>query len=227
MGALAFEPGGKLLVRTRVGVVRVNPDAGDEASADDVTAWPAAVTSPRRGAALDETYDACDGVALHATFAGGDDMRDVALPVAPSLGDRCSGSRGAQARALAVAAWGPGGLEAISVEGQPSLIAPETSRAQRCSAAFLESPVARGAPRSPDGKVLVVSTSAGLLERAAASRARLLLGAELDGTWAEQRDCAASNETRPTWPACAPARRRSAPGTRRRAVRTRGLDRSP
>jgi hypothetical protein len=189
-GALAFEPGGKLLVRTRAGVVRVDADAGDEASADDVTAWPAAVTSPDGALRWIETYDACDGVALHATFAGGDDMRDVALPVAPSLGDRCSGSRGAPARALAVA-WGPGGLEAI-VEGQPLLVAPETSRASLL-AALVDSPATRGAPRSPDGKVLVTSTSAGLLVRSA-TRTRLLRAPELDGTWAEQRDCTVSND---------------------------------
>jgi len=117
-------------------------------------------------------------------------MRDVALPVAPSLGDRCSGSRGAPARALAVA-WGPGGLEAI-VEGQPLLVSPETSRASLL-AAFLDSPAVKGAPRSPDGKVLVAPTSVGLLVRNA-SRARLLRAPELDGTWAEQRDCAVSND---------------------------------
>ena len=189
-GALAFESSGKLLVRTRAGVVRVDADAGDEASADDVTAWPAAVTSPDGSLRWIETYDACDGVALHATFAGGDDMRDVALPVAPSLGDRCSGSRGAPARAQAVA-WGPGGLEAV-VEGQPVLVAPETSRASLL-AAFVDSPAARGSPRSPDGKVLVASTSVGLLVRDAA-RARLLRAAELDGTWAEQHDCTVSND---------------------------------
>ncbi|HEY3816041.1 MAG TPA: hypothetical protein VGL81_02665 [Polyangiaceae bacterium] len=189
-GALAFEPSGKLLVRTRAGVVRVDPDAGDEASADDVTAWPAAVTSPDGTLRWIETYDACDGVALHATFAGGDDMRDVALPVAPSLGDRCSGSRGAPARALAVA-WGPGGLEAI-VEGQPLLVVPETARASLL-ASWLDSPATRGAPRSPDGKVLVAATPVGLLVRNAA-RARLLRAPELDGTWTEQRDCTVSND---------------------------------
>jgi hypothetical protein len=189
-GALAFEPGGKLLVRTRAGVVRVDPEAGDEAAADEVTVWPAAVSSPDGTLRWIETYDACDGVALHATFAGGDDVHDVALPVPPSLGDRCTGSRGAPARALALA-WGAGGLEAI-VEGQPVLIAPDTGRASLL-AAPLESPVARGAPRSPDGKALVVSTSAGLLVRGG-SRTRLLRAPELDGTWGEQRDCAVSSD---------------------------------
>jgi hypothetical protein len=189
-GALAFESSGKLLVRTRAGVVRVDPDVGDEASATDVMAWAEGVTSPDGALRWIETYDACDGVALHATFAGGDDMHDVALPVAPSLGDRCAGSRGAPARALAVA-WGLGGLEAV-VEGQPVLMAPATGQASLL-ATLLDSPSVPGAPRSPDGKAFVASTSAGLLVRLGA-RSRLLRAPELDGAWAEQRDCAVSND---------------------------------
>jgi hypothetical protein len=189
-GALAFEASGKLLVRTRAGVVRVDPDAGDEAAADDTKAWGEGVSSPDGALRWIETYDACDGVALHATFASGDDVRDVALPVAPSLGERCTGSRGAPARALPVA-WGPGGLEAI-VEGQPVLVTPESGRASLL-ASFLDSPSFLGGPRSPDGKTLVVPTSAGLLVRGA-SRTRLLRSPELDGAWADQRDCAVSND---------------------------------
>jgi hypothetical protein len=189
-GPLAFEASGKLLVRTRAGVVRVDPAAGDEASADDVPAWPAAVVSPDASLRWIETYDACDGVALHATFASGDDMRDVALPVPPPLGDRCSGSRGAPARAFPVA-WGPGGLEAV-VDGEPVLVTPESNRASLLAAA-LDSPTRLGAPRSPDGKTLVVATSVGLLVRGT-GKPRLLRAAELDGTWSEQRDCVVSND---------------------------------
>jgi hypothetical protein len=189
-GPLAFEASGKLLVRTRAGVVRVDPEAGDEASADDVTAWPSAVVSPDASLRWIETYDACDGVALHATFASGDDVRDVALPVPPPLGDRCAGSRGAPARAFPVA-WGPGGLEAV-VEGEPVLITPESNRASFL-AAPLDSPTRLGAPRSPDGKTLVVATSVGLLVRGT-GKPRLLRAAELEGTWSEQRDCVVSND---------------------------------
>src|SRR5262249_2074426 len=44
-GALAFEPSGKLLVRTTAGVVRVDPTTGDETDASDVKAWDLAVTN--------------------------------------------------------------------------------------------------------------------------------------------------------------------------------------
>jgi hypothetical protein len=189
-GALTFEPGGKLLVRTRAGVARVDPEAGDEAAADGVAAWKPAVSSPDGSARWIESYDACDGVALRATFEVADDVRDVGLPVAPPLGVRCAGSRGAPARQLAVA-WGAGGLEAI-VDGVPVLVAPDLAHASTL-AAFLGGPAAQGSPRSPDGKVVVVPASVGLVVRGP-SRTRLLVAPELDGTYGEQRDCTVADD---------------------------------
>ncbi len=191
-GALAFEASSKLLVRTAAGVVRVDPDTGDEASADGVTTWPPAVVSLDGAMRWIETYDPCDGLALRASFApsSGDDLHDVALPVAPPLGDRCSGSRGAPAHALPIA-WGPHGLEAI-VEGEPLLVAPDLSRATVLPAP-LDSPALLGSPRSPDGRSLVVPTSTGLFVRAS-PRSRLLRAPELDGSYAQLRDCTVSND---------------------------------
>jgi hypothetical protein len=190
-GALAFEPGGKLLVRTRAGVVRVDPDLGDESEAPGAD-WKLGVTSPDGALRWIEAYDPCDGLPLRATFApsSGDDARDVALPVPPPLGDRCAGARGAPARVLPVA-WGAGGLEAI-VEGEPVLVAFDLARATPL-AAFLDQAPPRGAPRSPDGKAMVVATGSGLVVRGA-GRSRLLRAAELDGTYAEQTDCAVAND---------------------------------
>lgn len=178
-GPLSFEPGGKLLVRTRAGFVRVDPDAGDESDAPDARGWPAAVASADGAWTWIETYDPCDGLSLRASFAptSGDDLRDVALPVAPPLSDRCVGARGALVHARPLA-WGPGGLEAI-VEGEPVLVAPDLSRA---------SPLA-----SPTPKTLVVATSSGLLVRTATG-SRLFRASTLDGTYAEQQDCAISDD---------------------------------
>ena len=189
-GPLAFETGGKLLVRTRAGVVRVDPDAGDETDAEGVSAWPSAVVSLDAAMRWIETYDPCDGLALRATFApsSGDDLHDVALPIAPPLGDRCSGSRGAPAHAVPVA-WGPGGLEAI-VEGEPVLVASDLSRATPL-AAFLDSPALLGGPRSPDGKTIVVPTSSGLVVRGA-SGMRLLRAAQLAASTGDQQACTVS-----------------------------------
>jgi hypothetical protein len=189
-GPLAFEPIGRLLVLTRAGVVRIDPDAGDEASADGVSPWQTAVTSPDGAMRWIEAYDACDGVALRATFASGDDMRDVALPVAPPLGDRCIGSRGALALPVPVA-WGPGGLEAL-VEGEPVLVAQDLAHAT-VLASFLGASGHPGGPRSTDGKTTIVPTSVGLVEQGA-SHTRLLRAHELDGTYADQHDCAVSDD---------------------------------
>jgi hypothetical protein len=191
-GALAFESSGKLLVRTRAGVVRVDPDAGDEASASAAADWKVAVTSPDGAMRWIETYDPCDGLALHATFApsSGDDVRDVALPVAPPLGDRCVGSRGAPARTLPIA-WGPGGIEAV-IEGEPVLVSPDLARASPL-AASIGQPYTPGAPRSPDGGRLLVPTVAGLLVQSA-TRWHLFRAPELEGTYVEQHDCAVSND---------------------------------
>jgi hypothetical protein len=189
-GALAFEPGGKLLVRTRAGPVRVDPDAGDEASAEGAADWKPAVTSPDGAMRWIEAYDPCDGVSLRATFASGDDMRDVALPVLPPLGDRCAGSRGAPAR-VAPIAWGPAGLEAV-VDDELLLISPDLARASPL-AAWIDEPASRGGPLAPDGRTLVIPTAAGLLARGP-SRVRLLRAPELEGTYAEQRECAVSTD---------------------------------
>jgi hypothetical protein len=191
-GPLAFEATGKLLVRTTAGVVRVDPEEGDENAAADVEAWKYAVVSPDGTARWIEAYDPCDGLSLRASFTagGGEDMRDVALPVAPALGGHCAGSRGALAQAIPVA-WGTGGLEAI-VEGEPVLVAPDLSRASGL-ATFLDQGWTRGSPRSPDGKTYVVPTSAGLLVRGPAGT-RLLRATELDGSYAEQAGCAVSTD---------------------------------
>jgi hypothetical protein len=190
-GALAFEPGGQLLVRTAAGVVRVNADEGDEAAAGGVD-WKPAVTSPDGSVRWIEAYDPCDGLPLRATFAtgGGVDMRDVALPVPPPLAGRCAGSRGAPARVIPIA-WGPRGLEAI-VEGEPVLIGTDLANATPLTA-FLDQPAARGSPRSPDGRSYVVPTSAGLLVRGPGG-ARLYRARELNDSYAEQRGCVVSDD---------------------------------
>jgi hypothetical protein len=139
-----------------------------------------------------ETYDPCDGMALRASFApsSGDDLHDVALPVAPPLGNRCSGSRGAPARAQPIA-WGPRGLEAV-VEDELLLVASDLSVATLLPAP-LDSPAVPGAPRSPDGRSMVLATSNGLIVRGS-TRSRLLRATELDGSYGQLRDCAVSND---------------------------------
>ena len=192
-GALAFDANGKVLVRTIAGVVRADPVQGDEAAADGVPAWRSGVVSPEGAYRWIESYDPCDGLALRATFApnAGGEVRDVALPVAPPLGGKCAstGAHGEPATTLPVA-WGARGLEAI-VAGEPLLVSPDFARAT-ASVASLGQPVTLGAPRSPNGRMLAVPTSMGILVRG--GRSRLLRAKELDGGYLELRDCAVSDD---------------------------------
>lgn len=196
-GALAFEASGKLLVRTAAGVVRVDPVLGDEGAATDVApaSWKTQVLAPDGGTQLVEAYSPCDGVALHATFAprGQDgEPHDVALPIAPPLGTRCTSGKGELARVLPIA-WGQGGLEAI-VAGEPILVSSDLARASALEN-LLDQPPSLGSPRSPGGKTLAVPTSLGVLVRGpAAGKNRLLRAKELEGGYGELRDCTVSDD---------------------------------
>jgi hypothetical protein len=190
-GALAFEPSGKLLVRTPVGVVRVDPVLGDETEASGIATWGSEVLSPDGARRFLDTYDPCDGFALRATVASqaGNDVRDIALPIAPRIGARCEGVRGIATRSLPME-WGPLGLEAV-VLGFPVLVSPDLTRAVPLERP-LGQPTTRGAPRSPDGKTLVVPTAEGML--VTGSRPRLLRAKELEGAYSELYDCTVSDD---------------------------------
>jgi hypothetical protein len=189
-GALAFEPSGKLLVRTAAGVVRVDTEHGDEEAADGVTAWKGAVRAPDASARWIEAYNPCDGVALRATFEVGDDVKDVALPVAPPFGTKCTTSRGEPAHVVPLA-WGPRGLEAV-VAGEPVLVSPDLARATTLVAP-LDQPVLLGSPRSPNGKWSAIPTSLGVLVRGE-GRAQLYRASDVEGAYAALRDCAISDD---------------------------------
>jgi hypothetical protein len=168
-------------------VARVDPVNGDEAEAQGVPAWAAAVVAPDDGERWAEARAGCDPAALRAIFTGGGPAREVLLPIAPRLGDRTCAE---PARAIPVA-WGPRGLEAI-VDGEPLLFAPDLARAT-IAAASLDQPWQPGAPRSPSGKVLVVPTSQGVFVRNGGAM-RTLRAKELDGGYMELRGCAVSDD---------------------------------
>ncbi len=190
-GPLAFEPSGKLLVRTPAGVARVDPATGDESDATGVAAWRSEVVSPDGASRLTSVFDPCDGFALRATVTKtrGGDATTLLLPVGPRTGTRCEAARGTPVTALPVA-WGALGLEVIA-SGFPLLVSPDLSRAVPL-AQRLGQPTTSGAPRSPDGKTLVVPTTEGIL--VLGSRARLFRAKELEGAYGELYDCTVSDD---------------------------------
>jgi hypothetical protein len=203
--ALAFEPGGKLLVRTPGGVSRFDPETGDEGPAADVPPWPSAVTSPDGAQRWLAAYDPCDGRALLATFgpangegtggSGGNDrvplgQTDVALPVPPALRPCVAGDKANGAVPALPIAWDARGLWAL-VAGEPVLVSPDLARAAPAPAS-LDFVVTPGAPRSPSGRAFVVPTTQGLLVRGA--HWRLFRAKELANGWLELRDCVVSDD---------------------------------
>lgn len=166
-GPLAFEPSGKLLVRTSSNVQRVDPESGEAAEAE-TPAWPSQVLSSDGKSRWLEAYHACEGVALRATFVpvGDGDMRDVLLPISPPLGTRCANGRGESATTVPLA-WSARGLEAI-VAGMPVLVRPELGTAAIQAAPTAEQPP-YGSPRSPSGRSMALSTKDGILVKSARS----------------------------------------------------------
>jgi len=190
-GALRFEPSGNLLVRTPVGVVRVDPVHGDETDATGVAAWGTKVLAPDGKMRLDGAFVSCRSLALQATLATsvGGDAASVALPVPSPVVARCGAGDREPVATLPVA-WGPDGLELV-VQGEPVLIVPSGEKASPLSQPLAQ-PVNPGAPRSPDGTVLVVPTSQGIVVRG--QRTRLFRAKELEHGYGELRDCTVSDD---------------------------------
>jgi hypothetical protein len=183
-GSLAFEPTGKLLVRTTAGVVRVDVEHGDESDAG-LPAWGMDVASPDGTERFVRVTDPCDGVSLHATLASGDSTTEIALPIASRLTAHCN----ARAIPSIPLGWGAGGLEAI-IQGEPVLVS-------RAGASRLLAPISqvasRGSPRSPNGKTIAYPTALGILIQGP-SNGHLVKGQGLDGTYQEQRDCTVADD---------------------------------
>ena len=120
----------------------------------------------------------------------GGDLADVSLPIPPRIGARCSTAKGMPAPVVPLA-WGPGGLETL-VSGEPVLVVTASK-----TASMLRAPLGqitpKGSARSPDGKTLAHSSALGVLVTSA-QKSRLVRSTDLDGTYAEQRDCTASDD---------------------------------
>jgi hypothetical protein len=195
-GALAFDDANKLLVRTLAGVVRVDPQNGDESAATDVATWSSEVLAPDNTLRFIEAYSPCDFISLHATFApvgaaeATGDLHDVLIPVEAPLGSSCASARGNPA-AVTPIAWGASGLEAL-IAHQPISFSPDLKQASAI-AKLVTQTGPHGSPLSPDGRSLAVPTSLGLVV-VQGDKSRLFRAPELDGGYAELRDCTVSND---------------------------------
>ena len=201
-GALAFEPSGKLLVRTTTGVFRVDPATLDEREADDATSWPWEVTLPSKDARISAILDPCDALHLGARVVGHDVPTGATLLPLPLLSTASPGrcALGQQATFAAVpVSWGPSGLYML-VAGEPVLVPPTLSGEGGGRAfgstpganAAVAGPFVSGAPRSPNGSWLVAPTRFGLLRRddSAGGRASYLRVKELEGVYPSLHECA-------------------------------------
>ncbi len=190
-GALAFEPSGKLLVRTAAGVVRVDPEQGDETDASDQKTWGESVVSPDGSQKFTEAFEPCDGASLHATFVATDatapDVTDLLLPIASHTLSRCANAKGTAAPVVPLAA-GNAGLEVI-IAGEPILVTAGHASLLR---AALGQATPHGSARSPDGKTFAYATSLGVLVQG--TKSRVMRHTTLDGTYGEQRDCTTSDD---------------------------------
>jgi hypothetical protein len=191
-GPLAFEPSGKVLVRHGASVVRADVQTGDEATVD-VPAWKSDVLSPDGKSRWIEAYHACEGVALHATFAptGDGDIVDVLLPVEPRLGKSCSGARGDPAATVPIS-WGPRGLEAL-VAGQPVLLKLDPPGATSLPG-LLDEPAPQGSPRSASRKSFALAVATGVLLRGRNAEKWALVRARELEPYAQLRHCVASDD---------------------------------
>ncbi len=189
-GPLAFTASGELDILTRAGVLRFDPITESERESA-VAPWKPGVLSPDGAHRFLEVFDACKGVALHATFAptGDSDSKDLLVPVSPPLGRVCKTSRGELAEVVPVA-WGPRGLEAL-VQGEPVLFSPDLARVTP-EVSFLDQPVNVGSPRSPGGRSLAIASSQGVLLRTPSGWRRVK--GEALGPPSELSHCTASDD---------------------------------
>lgn len=190
-GSLWFEPTGHLLVRTSSGVVRVDPETGNELAAPEVTPWPENIETASGDDRWVDVYVPCEGGEVLATWTarGSTDLNHVSLPLSAFTRRPCRASRGVILTSRPLG-WGPGGLDAVC-DGVPVRIPVGAPRAAAI-AANASGGATPGGARSPNGNFVVFPSSKGLVVGGTA--ARLLTANELAGGYLELQDCAVSSD---------------------------------
>lgn len=195
-GAVAFAAGGDLLVGTRTGLVRVDRVSFDELATEPDPAWsPSIAWSPGKSAPtwkLTRVEERCEAPFFVGHFEAADRSTDVPLPVTPT-GARCVPSPRVSAEPLGSTAQGAllavrGDILAFPTDDPPRALVAESLAALPGHSPDL------GVSRSPDGTVLALPTSRGILVAllkgtGRAATARLWSGPTADGAVA----CVPSN----------------------------------
>lgn len=156
---LAFDTNGDLLVRAPDRVVRVDKATFAESAVDPAPAWPKRIAWPPSGSpawSLAAVEERCDAPTLIGRFTLGADTTTLALPIATP--PRCTPSAGLRVDALGSSASGA----LFAVRGDVVSL-PLQSPPKATVADALAAPFARGAARSPNGGVIAVATSRGVL----------------------------------------------------------------
>jgi hypothetical protein len=161
-GPVAFTAAGDVLVRTRDRVVRVDGASYEESPADAV-AWPGRLVWPAQVAptwTLTAVEERCDAPTLVGRFELGGEVTDVPLPVATS--PRCAAAGRVPIDVLGASAQGTLFAARGDVVALPGQSPPRPATADSFALAP-GAPVEPGAARSPDGVVIALPTSRGVL----------------------------------------------------------------
>ena len=169
---IAFDAGGDLLVRTRDRVVRVDRASFEEVPADAGIKWPNRLVWPTSEApswTLTAIEERCDAPSLVGRFDLGGEVTDILLPIATA--PRCTAGGRLPIDVLGTSAQGV--LLAVrgDVVALPAQTPPRPALADSFALAA-GAPVELGAARSPDGAVIALPTSRGVLVAALKGQGR-------------------------------------------------------
>jgi len=161
LAPMFFDERGGLVFRDESGARRWDPET--DATEPSAATWSDKIVTKDGALRLIEVYDPCDGGRLRATLAptGAGEPREVPLPLDADFGTRCT-RRGPDVSVVALGE-GPRGLDVL-VQGRRFLL-PLRGGPALASGAYKSAVegVIPGGAASPDGKIIVVPQSSGLL----------------------------------------------------------------
>jgi hypothetical protein len=162
-GPVAILPGGDILVRTRDRVIKVDHVSFEEARVDAALLWPSQLASPTNPPAwtLASVEERCDAPTLLARF-GASAAEPIQVPFPILAGPRCTEAARVPLDLLGTTQQGA----LLAIRGELVVVPAEAPPRPVLTDAFVAAPSASvelGAARSPNGRVVAVSTVRGVL----------------------------------------------------------------